>query len=374
MTLSRHRAARRAWISGDVEEAARRAAAAGNDRLLVLADLVRGRFEQALARYAALTFRHPALDLPVAHAWLHLDQAHRACEHLRRRRRRVPRDLALRRDHPMTVEAAEPVALPFQDHPLAPYLPAVEGVLNGHRTLLHLDTGGAFLVMSTRRAARTGIETLPNGHRFHGVTRTPVRAGIVRELDLGGARLTNVPVDVLPTLTGPQDVTLMGTALLRRFLPTIDTPAGRLLLAPRGHPAPLDGVRVPFSLWGDHYMLARGGYGLRRDLTFFVDSGLVHVLEDEDGTLRQAAVLATRSQYRSWGIPRADLAATHLKAAGPLSLGPLAQPEHLLSIAPARTTPWSRLGGMRVDGLLSQAFLARYAWTLDFGRSEYTFR
>ncbi len=375
MTPSRPSGARRAWRSGDVEEAARLAAEAGDEHLLVLADLVRGRFEPALTRYASLAggLRLRALDEPVAHAWLHLDQVDRACEHLRRRRRRIPPDLALRRDHPMTVKAAEPVRLPFGDHPLAAYLPAVEGALNGHRTLLHLDTGGTFLVMGTERAAAMGVETVPNGRRFHGLTRTPVRTGIARELALGGALLTNVPVDVVPTLTGPQDLVIMGTCLLRRFLATIDTPAGHLLLAPRGHRPPPDGIRVPFSLWGDHFMFARGGYGHRRDLTFFVDSGLVHVLEDEDGTARQAAMLATRSQYRSWGIPAADLAATHLKAAHPLRLGALEQPGHLLSVAPGRTAPWSRFGGVTIDGLLSQAFLAEYAWTLDFDRHEYTF-
>ncbi|MGI5290283.1 retropepsin-like aspartic protease [Nonomuraea polychroma] len=406
---SRHRTA---WRSGRVEEAARLAAEAGDERLAVLADLVRGRFGQALARYESLT-GGPAtegfttdvfatggsieggsasggsaarrergggglllrsLDEPVAHAWLHLDRADRACEHLRRRRRRVPPALALRRDHPMTVKAPEPVDLPFVDHPLAAYLPAVEGTLNGRRTLLHLDTGGAFLVMGTERAAAMGIASVPNGRRFHGLTRTPVGVGIARELDLGGAALTNVPVDVVPTLTGPQDLVIMGTCLLRRFLPTIDAPAGRLRLAPRGRQAPPDGVRVPFCLWSDHFMFARGGYG-PRDLTFFVDSGLVHLLEDErDGTVRQAAALATRAQYRSWGIPDADLSGGQVKAAQPLRLGPLEQSGHLLSIAPGRRTPWSRLGGVRVDGMLSQAFLGRYAWTLDFDRHEFTLR
>ncbi|MEU7151162.1 retropepsin-like aspartic protease [Streptomyces sp. NPDC045456] len=380
MTLPRQRkahAAWRAWASGDIEEAAWRAAEVGEDRLLILADLVRGRFEQALSRYEPLAsagFRFRTLDEPVGHAWLHLNQVGKACEHLRQRRRRIAPGLVLRREHPMTIKAVGSVTLPFQDHPLAPYLPAVEGTLNGHRTLLHLDTGGTFLVMSTRRATELGITSLPNGRSSHGVTRTQARTGTVREVKLGSATLTNVPVDILPTLTGPQDIVIMGTNLLERFLPTINTPAGHLLLTPRGQHAPLDGTRVPFYLWADHYMLARGGYGPRRDLTFFIDSGLVHLLEDEHGTPRQAAVLATRSQYRSWGISRADLKTTSLKAAHPLRLGPLEQPGHLLSITPTRSAPWSRFGGITVHGLLSQAFLAEYAWTLDFDRFEYTFR
>ncbi|WP_188195287.1 retropepsin-like aspartic protease [Nonomuraea sp. SYSU D8015] len=377
LSAARHRAARREWRSGDIGEAARLAAESGDERLLVLADLTRGRFEQGLARYASLSggLRLRGLDEPVAHAWLHLDRPDLACGHLRRRLRRVPPDLRLRRDHPMTVKIAAPVRLPFADHPLAAYLPAVEGTLNGHETLLHLDTGGSFLVMGTERAAAMGVASAPIGRRFHGAALVEARAGIARELDLGGVAMTNVPVDVLPTLTGPQNLVIMGTSLLRRFLPTIDTPAEHLLLAPRGHRAPQDGTVMPFCLWADHFMFARGGYGPRRDLTFFIDSGLVHLLEDEEsGVIRQAAALATRAQYRSWGIPDGELAGTHLKAAHPLRLGPLEQPGHLLSIVPGRRAPWSGFGGIRVDGLLSQAFLGRYAWTLDFDRYEYTFR
>ncbi|MFI6395813.1 retropepsin-like aspartic protease [Nonomuraea sp. NPDC050540] len=364
--------ARTAWRAGDIDRAARLAAAAGDERLPLLADLVRGRLTEALSRYDRLGRPPRALDLPIADAWLHLDQPGQACAHLRRRHRRIPPNLALRRDHPMTVKAAGPVELPFADHPLTPYLPAVEATLNGRRTLLHLDTGGTFLVMGSERAAAAGVESVPSGRRFHGVTSGPARAGIAGELNLGGTVLTNVPVDILPTLTGPQDLVIMGTCLLRRFLATIDTPAARLLLAPRGSAAPPGGTRMPFHLWGDHFMFAAGGYG-ELDLTFFVDSGLVQLLED-GGTQRQAAVFATRSQYRSWGVAPGELSGTHLRATRPLRLGSLEQDGHLLSIAPGRRLPWSQLGGVRVDGLLSQAFLARYAWTLDFDRHEYTFR
>lgn len=30
-------------------------------------------------------------------------------------------------------------------------------------------------------------------------------------------------------------------------------------------------------------------------------------------------------------------------------------------------------GGVRIDGLISHAFLKRYAWTIDFDSREYTF-
>ncbi|GAA5081745.1 hypothetical protein HNP84_000055 [Thermocatellispora tengchongensis] len=362
-----------AWARGDIDEAARLAAEHGHDRVLVLTDLVRGRYEPALARYAA----KPRRDLaePIAHALLHLrrtDEAHDLARRLLGDRR-TPPDLALRRARPLTVAASGTVTLPFCDHPLAPYLPAVAGQIEGRRTPIHLDTGGTFLVMGLERAESLGIASVPNGRHAHGVTRTPARFGIARELVLGDVRLTNVPVDILPTFTGVQDLVIMGTNLLQCFLATIDHPASRLILAPRGTPPP-PGLRIPFYLWGDHYMFARGGYGERRDLTFFIDSGLVMVHQADDGPPRQACAYATRRQYRvAWGIPRHRAATAFHEAEHPVRLGPLEQPGHLLATTPTRRTPWSSFGGVRIHGLLSHAFLSRYAWTLDFDRHEYTF-
>jgi hypothetical protein len=34
---------------------------------------------------------------------------------------------------------------------------------------------------------------------------------------------------------------------------------------------------------------------------------------------------------------------------------------------------WTSLGGIEMDGLISHAFLSRYAWTTDFARREYVF-
>ena len=35
--------------------------------------------------------------------------------------------------------------------------------------------------------------------------------------------------------------------------------------------------------------------------------------------------------------------------------------------------PASSLGGVRIDGLLSHAFLKNYSWTLDFDKHRYIF-
>ena len=65
-----------------------------------------------------------------------------------------------------------------------------------------------------------------------------------------------------------------------------------------------------------------------------------------------------------------EAAKTVFESRLPLALGPLEQTNHLF--LPGRVTP-TRFGGVRIDALLSHAFLKRYAWTLDFANREYLF-
>ncbi|MGJ6963542.1 aspartyl protease family protein [Streptosporangium sp. G11] len=387
------RAAWRAWTRGDIDEAERLAAHADRRRqayLLFLTGYVRGNYERALTHYEAVRHLYPActeLDEPAAHALLHLDRPAEAYAHVQRRRgkRPVPPDLVSRMDHPLGVELDHAAVLPFADHALAPYLPAVDATLDGHPVRAHIDTGGTFLVMGTRRADALGIQLVPGGKNHHGTTRTDLHTGMARELTLGDVVLTNVPVKAMPTLRDDQDLVIIGTNVLQRFLATIDYPRGRLLLSRRRDPrqaadhlALLDGrpelARIPFYLWADHYMFARGGFGTRQDLNFFVDSGLVYVGQEDGSPPRQACLYTTTRRYRSWGVQRARAARPHFGVDEPIHLGPLRQDDQFVATTPTRRAPWASFGGVRIDGLLSHSFLDKYAWTLDFDRHEYTFR
>ncbi|MFC6086098.1 retropepsin-like aspartic protease [Sphaerisporangium aureirubrum] len=390
------RAAWHAWARGDIDEAAHLAAEAAprtRAHLSFLTSYVRGEYERALAHYGtALQRSGPdqapalprALDEAAAHALLHLDRPAEAYEHVLRRRgrRAIPPDLRNRVDHPLKVSLAATTVLPLAEHPLAPYLPAVTVTLDGRELLAHIDTGGTFLVMGTERAHALGIQLTPAGREHHGTTRTDLYTGTAGTLTLGDATLANVPVEAMPTLRGSQDVIVIGTNILQRFLTTIDSPGGRLILSPRraaGHQALLAArepvARVPFHLWADHYMIARGGFGTRHDLNFFIDSGLVYVIADDDGSSpRQACLYTTAKHYRSWSVPRATAALPHFHPGVPVHLGPLTLDDPFVATTPTRRPPWHDFGGIRIDGLLSHAFLSRHAWTLDFDRHEYTFR
>ncbi|GII91918.1 retropepsin-like aspartic protease [Sinosporangium siamense] len=387
------RAAWRAWARGDIDEAERLAAHAGHRQqahLRFLTGYVRGNYEQALTHYDTLHHLDPActeLDEPAAHALLHLDRPAEAYDHMQRRRgkRPTPPGLVSRMNHPLSSRLDHTAALPFADHVLAPYLPAVDATVNGHPVHAHIDTGGTFLVMGTTRADALGIQLTYGGRNHHGTTRTDRYTGTAKELTLGDAVLTNVPVDAMPTLSDDQDLVIIGTNVLQRFLTTIDYPRRRLLLSPRRDPqqaaehlALLNGrpevARIPFYLWADHYMFARGGFGTRQDLNFFIDSGLVYIGQEDGSPPRQACLYTTARRYRSWGVHRARAARPHFSVDEPIHLGPLRQSDQFVATTPTRHMPWASFGGVRIDGLLSHSFLDKYTWTLDFDRHEYTFR
>ncbi|WP_171064746.1 retropepsin-like aspartic protease, partial [Actinomadura soli] len=399
------RRAWQAWSNGDVEACERLAetlSGPSRDHLLFLCCYVRQSYEKALAHYDALASddRTPGtLDEPVIAAWLHLGRPDQAIEHVRRRRTgrsrisrsRISRSRAveqalrvldLRLTRPLGVRLDGTTALAFVDHELAPYLPAVAATIDGVDVRAHLDTGGAFVVMGPQRAAELGVVTFPGGSSHHGLQRTQVRHGTITELRLGAASLTNVPVEVLSTLVGAQDLVIIGTNILEQFLSTVDHPRSRLILSPRYRPdAAADHARlladapatteIDFYLWSDHFMFTRGGFGARDDLNFFIDSGLVYVVQDDDASApQQACLLAGSRHYRTWGVPRALADRPHFDSPEPVSLGPLAQRHRLVATTRSRTTPWRSFGGVRIDGLLSHAFLKAYAWTLDFDRGQ----
>ncbi|MER5422214.1 retropepsin-like aspartic protease [Streptosporangium roseum] len=376
-----------AWRRGDVNECerlARTAPAPLREHLLFRTSYVKGGYEEALDHHAALPRAPRELDEPVVDAWLHLNRPDKAVEHLRRRSGVRNARLELRERRPLNVELNRTTVVPFIDDDLAPYLPGLTATLNGAETDVRVDTGGTFVVMGPRRAAEHRLATVEGGHANHGISRTRVSHGIIEELRLGAAVLTNVPVDVLPTLSEGQDFILIGTNVLERFLTTLDHLGRRLILSPRRDPAEATAherllapgrttSEIPFYLWGDHYMFARGGFGSRRDLNFFIDSGLVYLAEDGDGPPRQACLWSTAREYRSWGVPRRLARPPHFASPSPVSLGGLEQRDRLVAAAPGRAMPWSSFGGVRIDGLLSHGFLGAYSWTLDFDLRRYVF-
>ena len=127
-------------------------------------------------------------------------------------------------------------------------------------------------------------------------------------------------------------------------------------------------VEMPFYVWGDLFMFTQGSVGEHK-ATFFIDSGLVRVVPNPEGTgLGQVGLWATSENLITWGLKHKGVFRSTVK----VSLGPKAQPD--LFVEAKERVPGSKLGGVRIHGLLSHAFLQRYTWTIDFANQKYHFR
>jgi hypothetical protein len=385
--------ARERWRSGDIEEA--REAALGmpesaeRRRLLFDCAFAKGDYEEALAHYAALPpsyARRARLDQPVIDAYLHLGRLQEAADFARARgsAKWLRSALAMSAAKPLRIRLETTTVLPFVEVPLmgldfSDSLPGVEAELEGERLVAHFDSGGSYLVMRPERAKLLGIELIEGERSFASLSWGRSYYGLAKSFRLGDALLENVPVYALPQLS--HDKVFFGTNILERFLATVDFPARRLTLSPRGsrelkeeHYASLPGRReeVPFYLWGDHFMFARGGMGTEKDLNFFIDSGLFAAVPDGSGAVRRAAFLASREACRRWGMDAGEAKKGYFEYARSAYLGGAEMPRPYVVVGPMKPIE-ECFGGVRIDGLLSNGFLGEYAWTIDFDRRVYIF-
>jgi len=281
---------------------------------------------------------------------------------------------------PFSVTADRTFTLPFVADPRVPlqFWPGVAAKVNGQAVTAMFDTGAPFLTMGKERAAALGIPLFSSGQGKIASGDVKFWNGLADRLELGdGLMFENVPVAVLPNL----DRIIFGTNLLEPFLATIDYPNSRFILTPRtrpelhaAHRAMLTArqQKMPFFLWGDHFMFGKGVFGDQTGLTFFFDSGLVAVTM-LDGKLAQADFTASKEKLVAWGFPEADLTASRFFQTGKqLGVAGLVQPDALLHFNAAQPTD-RVFGGVRIDALISHGWLSRYSWTIDFDAREYSF-
>jgi hypothetical protein len=384
----------KAWQNGDIDRAAEIAAklvetkssAAAGQHILFLKAFVTGKYEEALRIYKKIDpaySEYAELDKTVIHAFRHLGRYSEAEKfaHSRGKERHVLEFLKMLKEYPLKVTLDKLTVIPFAKGQLHEFFPDFEVLLNGKKVIAHVDTGGTFLHMAPARAEKLGIELIPGGKGFHGSRRVDIYHGIAKTFRIGDALLENVPVGALASLVGQEDFIIFGTNLLQQFLSTLDYPNKRLMLSPRNNPQlrkqhlamlPTDQVNIPFFMGGDHYMFVRGGVGKRRDLNFFIDSGLVSLHPGKEG-IRQAAFTAPPNLFIKWGFKPEEVEKKVFDSHLPLILGSLEQEGHLVLAGREEKDSWGKFEEVRIDGLLSHAFLKHYVWTIDFNERMYIF-
>ena len=261
-------------------------------------------------------------------------------------------------------------------------LPVIRIRVNSRPIDVLIDTGAAQLVLDPEFAREAGIGPVSRQGvaGAAGGKTAAVAYGMAGSVSLGRVSLRNVPVWILPTRGfsegfGSTIQGILGTEILRQFLPTLDFPGKQLVLRPRGTalrrtPRTL----VPFLIDGIHYLYAPCVLNDGEPVLMNFDSGLA----DDQG----AALDLSGAALGELGIPKPDLTHHGLGGGGAFTYG-YADVDSVrvgdLVQRKIRATYTGREGhlvspaGYKHYGLVSHNFLKHYRWTIDFDKRVFLF-
>jgi tetratricopeptide (TPR) repeat protein len=382
----------RHWTNGDIPEAQSVAENILKDtptdneamHLKSLSLFVQGKYHQAIANFSLMGSaytRYDEVGRVIVDAYIHLNEPQNALKLAKQFKVKSVDYYQELADKPFVCHANKTFIIPFINDPQLPskFFPGVTGKINGKELNIRFDTGGPFLVIGKEKVGDLGIELDHKSTGLHGAKRVTIWKSIADEMELGqGLVFRNIPVVIMESLGR---YAIFGTNILEQFLSTMDYPNSRFILTPRNrkdlyseHLALLPNKKetLPFYMWGDHYMFAKGSFNNIDGLNFFFDSGLV-ALEMFDGQLKQAAFSASKEKLIEWGFDQSQLDKTRFfPTQYPLGVKGLIQ-ENTLIWYSGNLEKDRNFGGVRMDGLISHAFLSKYSWTIDFDKHEYIF-
>lgn len=382
------------WANGNIPEAQSIAegilknSPADNEALYLqsLSLFVQGKYQEAIAAFSLLDpsyVKYNSVGSVIVEAYIHLNGLQQAYKLAKKIKRPDVDYIKKRADKPFACNADKTFIIPFGNDPNleipSKYFPSVIGEINGKEVNIGFDTGAPFLTVGKEAANKLGITLEFKASGMHAATSVTTWKSIANEVQLAdGLVFKNVPVVIMESLG---QMIIFGTNILEQFLATIDYPNSRFILTPRNrkdlyseHLAllPKKQKKLPFYMWGDHYMFAKGSFNKIDDLNFFFDSGLV-ALTEINGKLKQAPFTVSKEKLVSWGFDESNLNNTRFfPTKYPLAVKGLVQ-ENTLIWYDVNLEKDRRFGGVRIDGLISHAFLSKYSWTIDFDKQEYIF-
>lgn len=261
-------------------------------------------------------------------------------------------------------------------------VPLVRVRLNGTSVLMALDTGTGDLLVDKSFATRCRVTRL-NGEAlvFWSGSRVAVRNAVVKRIELGDARVEQVPAGILPLGKWSHEVNpldepvagVIGLNLLRRFTPTLDYARGRLELRPAGATAGVarGAVRVPFEIWGESELTVYGSLAGGRRMALVLATGLP-----------AAGVGAPAEVLEEVGVKPGSVSRM-MKGAGAFLGGRPWSEVHVPSVTVGplvsdRVPGWSGAldaaelwrHGVRRDGMLGGAFFRGRRVTFDWEKRE----
>jgi tetratricopeptide (TPR) repeat protein len=348
--------------------------------------LVQGKYQQAVKTFSTIdtTYaEHSYVAAVMVEAYLHLNEPQKAFELAKQLKMEHTEYYKKLAEKPFSCKADKAFIIPFDNDPdlqiPSKFFPSIDGKINGKEVNMGFDTGAPFLVIGKEASEKLGIALGFKASGMHGATSITTWKSIADEMELGnGLVFNNVPVGIMESL-GQQ--VIFGTNILEQFLATIDYPNSRFILTPRNrkdlypnHLALLPKKQeiLPFYMWSDHFMFAKGSFNKIENLNFFFDSGLV-ALTDINGKITQAPFTASKEKLISWGFDESKLDnSTFFPTEYPLAVKNLVQKNTLIWYD-VNLEEDRNFGGVRIDGLISHGFLSKYSWTIDFDKHKYMF-
>ena len=271
-------------------------------------------------------------------------------------------------------------------------LPLIQVEIRGHMYNFLIDTGAGDTIIDTALAASLGIEVLA---KHEGVGAGDVTAtasyGILDSIMFNDVKITSVPVYMMPTepftaaLGNEFTVSgVIGVGIFKRFLTTMDYPAGQLILCKKNRHSIIENqsyanaVEVPFVLASSHLIISTGEAN-GKEVNVFVDSGLavpgVSILLSND-TVHYADVSVSEPEtietVGAAGVIEIQISQFSLDT---FKLGDLPESKKmdgLLGVFP-ESMYFNENGGFFIDALISHGFLKDYRWIIDFDSMKMIF-
>jgi hypothetical protein len=254
-------------------------------------------------------------------------------------------------------------------------LPIVKVKANGKDAVFFIDTGAAEIIVDTQFAKELGIPQFSTKPAlFAGGQGGTVGSGKLESLGLGDWTVKNLPVQIIDTRTfteafGVRIDGCIGTAMLSRFLSTMDYGKGELVLQPKKtkNARPQGTTSVPMWLTGDHAIVANGSVNSLPPALFFVDSGLTSGVN-----LRQSMFDVARIELQQ------DKASKAQGGGGTFTSVPYDVEKVTLGSWQEKKVPGVFDGpqvaedkfGFYVQGLVGHRFLKPHRVTYDFARMK----
>lgn len=278
-------------------------------------------------------------------------------------------------------------------------LPVVPVEINGKRINAFIDTGGAMFVADSKLTKELGIKTASKKEgTFQGGNIVEVGFGQVDSLTIGDVNMKNVPV-MMGSFEGFEEAFkgkasnvhgVIGTSVLKEFIPTIDYSSGQLVLRPRNEVGMANANKmlandkvleeIPFTLASTHYMYAKGSTNQKSGMNFFMDSGFAN---GEDAgmqlpkeTMDLAGIpmpeLKSASEGQSSGMGGSDYKDGTFEISS-YGLGSLQLENGFGNYTTGEESRYYEEVGFFEDGLIGHNYLKNYKWSIDFDSRKMTF-